>query len=223
MHRSAPPPTPGRRSVATTRHSSEPSWAGPSRASSLIIHDIEEQKPEMDTISEEPEYEQGEPMQVQPTPQPVRTRKAKELQTRLGVGRPTIAGGSGARAITKSSSGSKSRRGRSSRMGSRLDAAIPEGEQPPTPLFHPYPCSLISLLTESELSSPAPFRSQSGASHSPFSSTHFPCVPQNNCPNNQVPKSLPSPRACTPRHRHKTLPNRLRSPYVSHTFSVDPL
>jgi hypothetical protein len=35
-------------------------------------------------------------------PRSTRTRKAKDTQFRLGVGRPAMAGGSGARAVTKS-------------------------------------------------------------------------------------------------------------------------
>lgn len=60
--------------------------------------------PEPDTnqteapVPSEPEPEPTPPLPVPATP---RTRKAKE-QTRLGVGRPVIAGGTGARAITKS-------------------------------------------------------------------------------------------------------------------------
>ncbi|KAF8140163.1 hypothetical protein EV363DRAFT_1444584 [Boletus edulis] len=61
----------------------------------------------------------------QSTPQ--RTRKAKQTQYRLGVGRPVIAGGSGARAITKSVTVSRSpKRTRSSRSIKPSEATITE-------------------------------------------------------------------------------------------------
>ncbi|KAI6044954.1 hypothetical protein EDC04DRAFT_179654 [Pisolithus marmoratus] len=78
--------------------------------------------------------EQGTPRPLEelkptlPSPrQPPRTRKAKETQYRLGVGRPAVAGGSGARAITKSVSVSrKSRRGKSSASVKPSEATITE-------------------------------------------------------------------------------------------------
>ena len=56
------------------------------------------------------------------------TRKAKEAQFRLGVGRPVVAGGSGARAVTKSISVSKSKRAKSSRSLKPTEETIPEGK-----------------------------------------------------------------------------------------------
>ncbi|KAG6381267.1 hypothetical protein JVT61DRAFT_5672 [Boletus reticuloceps] len=58
---------------------------------------------------------------------PQRTRKAKQTQYRLGVGRPVIAGGSGARAVTKSVTVSRSpKRTRSSRPIKPSEATITE-------------------------------------------------------------------------------------------------
>lgn len=68
---------------------------------------------------------------VDPTPPPPvtrNTRKAKETQYRLGVGRPALAGGSGARAVTKSISGSKAKRARASISAKPSEADIPEEE-----------------------------------------------------------------------------------------------
>lgn len=59
-----------------------------------------------------------------------RSRKAKETQYRLGVGRPALAGGSGARAITKSRSVTKSTRIRSKRAIQPVEETIPEGANP---------------------------------------------------------------------------------------------
>lgn len=102
--------------------------AGPSRTASIIIHDIEEEEPgsPMDTIQEEVQLD-VEGTKSNQHPQPIRTRKAKDLQTKLGVGRPAAAGGSGARAVTKSTSVPRGRRRKSSRTLSRVDATIPEG------------------------------------------------------------------------------------------------
>ena len=58
---------------------------------------------------------------------PPRTRKAKELQTRLGKGKPVIAGGSGPRAITASSGSSKGRETRSSKTMKLREPTIEEG------------------------------------------------------------------------------------------------
>lgn len=92
----------------------------------MIVHDAVGEELAMDTIQEEPEPESEDPKGSLP-PQPVRTRKAKDLQTKLGVGRPKAAGGTGARAITKSTSVPRGRRGKSSRTTSKVDETIPEG------------------------------------------------------------------------------------------------
>ncbi|RXW24771.1 hypothetical protein EST38_g1073 [Candolleomyces aberdarensis] len=77
---------------------------------------------------------EDQPSETQPS-LPPRTRKAKDLQTRLGVGRPKLAGGSGARAVTKSTSTSiqRGKRGKSSRMLSRVEPTIEEEVEPPGP------------------------------------------------------------------------------------------
>ncbi|PPQ89398.1 hypothetical protein CVT25_002216 [Psilocybe cyanescens] len=98
-----PAPQPTRRSVSTR----VPSRAGPSRVSSMIVHDVSEEEEEIDTA------EQTEETQIpEPPTAPVRTRKAKELQTRLGVGKPVLAGGQGPRAVTRSSGSSRARKSR---------------------------------------------------------------------------------------------------------------
>jgi len=95
----------------------------------MIVHDLEQEDDDKDeeseaTISDEP------PVQKLPTPPlvPPRTRKAKELQTRLGKGKPVIAGGSGARAVTASSGSSKGRHSRSSKAMKPREPTIEEGE-----------------------------------------------------------------------------------------------
>ena len=94
----------------------------------MIVHETDEEE---DTDGEvDPEVAQPERSEPQPQPQPLpaqnRGRKAKESQTRLGVGRPVVAGGSGARAITKPPSVSKQKRGKS--KGTKpTEATIPEG------------------------------------------------------------------------------------------------
>lgn len=69
----------------------------------MIVHEIIEDEAEQE--NEQQMDERG--AHTQPVEQPPpRTRKAKELQTRLGMGKPVIAGGKGARNITRSSTGS---------------------------------------------------------------------------------------------------------------------
>jgi hypothetical protein len=60
------------------------------------------------------------------SPRPDQSRIAKESQTRLGVGRPIIAGGSGARAVTKPPGLSSQKRGKS-RGIKPTEATIQEG------------------------------------------------------------------------------------------------
>ncbi|KNZ71855.1 hypothetical protein J132_05812 [Termitomyces sp. J132] len=121
-----PPSTPARRSVST-RQSSR---AGPGRISSIIIHDtdkVEEDetnancnKHDHDSIPASTSYESANTLAT-------RTRKRKE-QTRLGVGRPVVAGGAGPRAVTKSLSLTKGKRGKASRALKTSEATIPEEE-----------------------------------------------------------------------------------------------
>ncbi|KAJ6503395.1 hypothetical protein C8R47DRAFT_1105971 [Mycena vitilis] len=118
----APPAT--RRSVST-RHASR---SAP-RISSVIIHDTDdEEEDENDQhIDEEETENQPEPQpEPEPIPPPNRTRKAKDTQTRLGVGRPVAAGGNGPRAVTKSVSVAKGKRGRNSKAVKPVEDTIPE-------------------------------------------------------------------------------------------------
>jgi hypothetical protein len=94
------------------------------------VHDIDEEGDEEceEAISEDL------PVEKPPSPllvPPPRTRKAKELQTRLGKGKPVIAGGSGPRAITASSGSSKGRQTNSSKTMKPREPTIEEGKDPP--------------------------------------------------------------------------------------------
>ncbi|KAK0506085.1 hypothetical protein EDD18DRAFT_1342413 [Armillaria luteobubalina] len=88
------------------------------RLSSVVIHDLIEQDEDRQGTSDigarsSRKQAETEPVApVQPHPHP-RTRKAKETQTKLGVGRPVAAGGSGARAVTKSMNIINGKRGKS--------------------------------------------------------------------------------------------------------------
>lgn len=99
----------------------------------MIIHDTddEEQEGADDEEHETGESGQGEETEVeQQTPAdipPPRTRKAKDMQTRLGVGRPVAAGGSGPRAVTKSLNVSRGgKRGKSSKTMKPTEETILE-------------------------------------------------------------------------------------------------
>lgn len=126
-----PRPTPPviQRAPSTRRVSrAVPSLSRPrgTSSSSVIIHDSDEEDSALQeqhrrsvapTISSEPEA----------PPPPPRTRRAKETQYRLGVGRPTVVGGSGARAVTRSTSATtKAKRGKGSRSVKPVEAAIQE-------------------------------------------------------------------------------------------------
>lgn len=99
--------------------------------SSVIIHDTDDEE---ETAAE---GQQAARSSVPPAPTPrlppsniPRIRKAKQTQYRLGVGRPTLAGGSGARAITRSLSVPKTPRGKVSRSIKPSEAPIQEEEEP---------------------------------------------------------------------------------------------
>jgi hypothetical protein len=67
------------------------------------------------------------PSSLHPGPM-TRTRKARDAQLRLGIGRPTVAGGSGPRTMTRSASSvAKGVRSRSSRGAKPTPAPIVEG------------------------------------------------------------------------------------------------
>jgi hypothetical protein len=91
--------------------------------------------------------EQPDEHKPPPVSSPPRTRKARDTQYRLGVGRPTIAGGSGARAVTKSVSLSRGSKGaKSTRNTKPSEETIIEGE--PRPLLgRP---SVVSPFSEPE-------------------------------------------------------------------------
>lgn len=81
-------------------------------------------------MEQQPKEHKPPPAPVDPTP---RTRKAKDTQYRLGVGRPIIAGGSGARSVTKSVSVSRgSKRAKSMKNIKPSEGAIAEGERQPS-------------------------------------------------------------------------------------------
>ncbi|KAJ6621232.1 hypothetical protein B0H10DRAFT_2019347 [Mycena sp. CBHHK59/15] len=131
--RTAPPP-PARRSVST-RHSSR---SGP-RISSVVIHDTddeEEDENEQEEIDEEETENHPEP-DPEPILVPTRTRKAKDTQTRLGVGRPVAAGGNGPRAVTKSVSITKGKRGRNNKSVKPAEDTIPEEAEEEQPSHEP--------------------------------------------------------------------------------------
>jgi hypothetical protein len=67
---------PRNRSVSTRRSSRS------TRQSSMIVHDINEDEPSQEESENQPGTGSAAP----------RTRKAKETQRRLGVGRPVVAG-----------------------------------------------------------------------------------------------------------------------------------
>lgn len=118
----APLPPVQQRSVST-RHSSR---AVPSRTTSFIIHDIPNATTQQYTNPVNASSTNAD-IPVVPA-RPVRTKKAKELQRRLGVGRPVAVGGTGPRAVTRSSTISQERRLRSGRSIKQREATIQEGD-----------------------------------------------------------------------------------------------
>ncbi|KAF8898602.1 hypothetical protein BD779DRAFT_1484766 [Infundibulicybe gibba] len=124
--RSTPATQLTRRSVSTRRSSR----TGGSRISSGIVHDTDEEDEAESEGGQGDDCQPQEPPPVLP-PLVTRTRKAKETQTRLGVGKPVAAGGSGPRAVTKSMSVSRGKRGKGSRSLKPTEATIPEEEPEP--------------------------------------------------------------------------------------------
>ena len=97
--------------------------AGSTRLSSVAIYDVPKEinGREVHTAAAA-RLETAAPV----PPPPARSKKAKELQKRLGVGRPVAVGGTGARAVTRPVA--FSRIGiRRSRSG-QVEATIPEGK-----------------------------------------------------------------------------------------------
>lgn len=98
-------------------------------SSSVIIHDSDEE----DNAFEEEQHRRSVAPTISSEPEaphpPPRTRRAKDTQYRLGVGRPTVVGGSGARTVTRSTSSAiKGKRGKASRSVKPVEAAIQEEE-----------------------------------------------------------------------------------------------
>lgn len=91
----------------------------------MIVHDSQ---PE--SVKLEPEARPSSIQQDEPVTAPVsRTRKAKDTQFRLGVGRPVIAGGAGARDVTKVASGAKGKRSQSRSAAHPTEPTIEEEGQ----------------------------------------------------------------------------------------------
>lgn len=97
-----------------------------SRTSSIIVHETDEEiaalkKPsrhatQIDTLPEEQHH-------------PSTRRKAKETQYRLGVGRPTVIGGAGPRAVTVSATRTKGKRTKGSASVQPTEEAIREEDE----------------------------------------------------------------------------------------------
>ncbi|CAK5280575.1 unnamed protein product [Mycena citricolor] len=118
----APPAVvPAARRSVSTRQSSRSTAP---RISSVIIHDTDDED-ESGSQGTNVEETENHP-EPEPEPMPTRTRKAKETQTRLGMGRPVVAGGSGARAVTKSMSIAKGKRGKSIKIAKPVQETIVE-------------------------------------------------------------------------------------------------
>ncbi|KAH7883713.1 hypothetical protein F5I97DRAFT_1929952 [Phlebopus sp. FC_14] len=108
------PPQPSRRPPSTRIPSLTPRPREQSSGSVIIHGELEEK---------------DHPVEVKliPGSQSSRARKAKQTQYRLGVGRPVLAGGSGARTITKSVSVSRpNKRAKSGRLIQPSEATIAE-------------------------------------------------------------------------------------------------
>ena len=90
--------------------------------STVIIHSDTDEDEAHRAVKPESQAPSG------PHPGPVtRTRKARDAQLRLGVGRPTIAGGSGPRAVTRSVSVAKGAPSRSGRGAKPPSAPVVDG------------------------------------------------------------------------------------------------
>lgn len=88
----------------------------------MIIHSDTDEDDEQQTVK--PEI--GAPSSHHHGPM-TRTRKARDAQLRLGVGRPTAVGGQGARTVTRSASVGKGTRPRSGRGAKPAQVPIVEG------------------------------------------------------------------------------------------------
>lgn len=136
MQKSEPNPQPqlSKRTTSVRIASTRSTNVGQSRlrsGGSVVIHDTdEEDDPTTQSKSDTTRIPQPVGQQRVAQPPPVtRTRKAKETQLRLGVGRPKVAGGAGARAVTKSFSVQKNNK-RVSKSVKISEAVIPEEQDP---------------------------------------------------------------------------------------------
>ncbi|KIM48074.1 hypothetical protein M413DRAFT_439782 [Hebeloma cylindrosporum] len=142
--------TPAHQSIQPTRRSvstRQSSRAGPSRVSSMVVHDISDDDAEEISPEISEDVRLLEPS-AKPVPPPVlppaRTRKAKELQTRLGVGKPIMAGGQGPRAVTRSSGSTRGKRAKSSKSLKPTEHTIAEEPEPlSVPLKEPEGTDII--------------------------------------------------------------------------------
>ncbi|KAM5538177.1 hypothetical protein V8D89_008064 [Ganoderma adspersum] len=125
-----PPPQRAPSTRVVSRSSTASRLRGAS-SSSVIIHDTDEEDNAntdgaLTSLSTLPSSE-PEAASVLPP----RTRRAKNSQYKLGVGRPTAAGGSGARTVTRSTSLSqKGKRAKGSKSIKPMEAVILEEEEP---------------------------------------------------------------------------------------------
>ncbi|KAI0762847.1 hypothetical protein C8Q74DRAFT_1450957 [Fomes fomentarius] len=154
--RPTPPPPPQR--APSTRLASRSGTGTRFRGastSSVIIHDTDEESALTEDLGTDvPSAPPSEP-EVLAVPPP-RTRRAKDTQYKLGVGRPIVAGGSGARSVTRSGSLSqKGKRGKGSKSVKPTEAAIQEEEEP-DPMQSDMPEAGPSGITHEPLASAPP-------------------------------------------------------------------
>ena len=122
-----PPPRPNPTQPMERSTPAMPGRLG-NRRSSVIIHGDTTDPIQRDSSSRPSTADQSTSIPLLPPPQPTRTRKAKESQYKLGFGRPVAAGGSGARAVTKSvSTPRRLKRAKSSMAVVPSEATITEG------------------------------------------------------------------------------------------------
>lgn len=104
-----------------------PSQDGPNQIPPIIVRDVPDEALQPQTKDPTTARTTAHPPAVLPSRLPTRTRKAKEMQKRLGVGRPVAAGGSGPRVVTRSATISREKRVRGSESMKQLEATTQEG------------------------------------------------------------------------------------------------
>ncbi|KAI0662709.1 hypothetical protein C8Q70DRAFT_908573 [Cubamyces menziesii] len=140
-------------------------------SSSVIIHDTDEEDNVPQGDPRRSIAPQSSESEAQPPPPPPRTRRAKETQYRLGMGRPTVVGGSGARSATRTVSRAVrggSRRLRASRNIRPIEAPIQE-EDEPLPVVPEMPEAGPSGTTHDPVSPPTPPENTDGYMGTPGS------------------------------------------------------